>query len=351
MFQNHMSEIFRVILLASLLAFTPPAWADDLCTAATRMDLNSTLRGYGDQGEPFQVELEVPSPGILSVGAAVPGTALAKPRLSLAHRACLPRAASEPLVLERSANHLVLAIDAPGAYVFRVGSQEPSRTLGELKLRSAFVAGPEAGGIPTRDGEDEEEIEIEADPLVDPAKGGIPTRDGEDEEEIEIEADPMVTPGKGFYKDGEDEEEIEIEADPMVDPGGGSGRSLHARLEQLCRAGAVDDHGDSFTCATFLIAGQAVAGEIRNGWGDDEDVFHFVLGEARGSSLWKVAIETAGDVEVLGALYDRSGQRLVQIGGDGGSRIVLAPGGYFLRVESRYGGEGAYALAVDAAPW
>ncbi len=325
MFQNHMSEIFRVILLASLLAFTPPAWADDLCTAATRMDLNSTLRGYGDQGEPFQVELEVPSPGILSVGAAVPGTALAKPRLSLAHRACLPRAASEPLVLERSANHLVLAIDAPGAYVFRVGSQEPSRTLGELKLRSAFVAGPEAGGIPTRDGEDEEEIEIEADPLVDPAKGGIPTRDGEDEEEIE--------------------------ADPMVDPGGGSGRSLHARLEQLCRAGAVDDHGDSFTCATFLIAGQAVAGEIRNGWGDDEDVFHFVLGEARGSSLWKVAIETAGDVEVLGALYDRSGQRLVQIGGDGGSRIVLAPGGYFLRVESRYGGEGAYALAVDAAPW
>ncbi len=305
MSKNHIStpQAIRSMILVAILFVAPSGHASsaepgsDPCTHATPVDLNSTLRAYSEQyGDPFLVKVEIPSAGILSVDVAVPGPTPAEPKLGLAASGCGRREVdSEPVFLERSASHLVLTATVAGTHVFRVASQDPLLPLGQFKLRTGFA----------------------------PSQNLL-ARGGEDEDEIEIEPD--------------------------------MNRSLHGNLAKLCRKGEVDDHGDSFSCATFLSPGQETAGEVRNGWGDDDDIFLVVLGGSRGSRLWTLAIETSGDVDTFGGLYDRSGQRLAS-GDDGGSganfRIVktLTPGAYFVRVEGRHGAEGAYRLRAEASPW
>ena len=87
---------------------------------------------------------------------------------------------------------------------------------------------------------------------------------------------------------------------------------------------------------------------IDNGWGDDRDVFVFELDRTR-----TVQLETAGEVDTFGGLYDRRGQRLAATGdgGDGANfRLVktLSPGLYFVRVEAEAWSQGAYDLTVGA---
>ncbi len=149
---------------------------------------------------------------------------------------------------------------------------------------------------------------------------------------------------------GEDEEEIEIEADGVnqhtSSPVGA--RTLYAMLDELCRRGTVDDHADSFACSTLLSPGRDVVGTIANGQGDDVDVFQIVLG---GSAMWRLEIAGAGEVDLVAALYDRSGRRLERADSGGDAWLVRAvrPGTYFVKVESPDGAEGVYALAVDAS--
>lgn len=315
MSKNHVTvlEIFRSFLFAGIFVVTLSGYAagaesvDDPCIDAIPVELNSSLRGHGDEhGEPFFVRLEVPSAGILSLDVAVSGNAPIEPKLGFADPGCgMPKTNSDSAILERSATHLVLVAQEPGSYLFRVASQDPWLPLRDFRLRTAFA--PNAG------------------------------------------------PSSPFTKGGEDEEEIELEPDPLIHSAG-EGRSLRSRLHELCQRGEVDDHGDSLACATFLSPGQNGVGEIRNGWGDDNDVFLFTLGGSPGTSLWTLEIETSGDIDTFGVLYDRSGQRLEKGGhGDRGNnfRIVrtLGPGTYFVRVEGRQGAEGFYALNVDAAPW
>ncbi len=371
---QHLSVIvsnLRPILFACLLVITSPVQADDSCTGATLMDLNSSLRGHAGGGE-FLVELEVPSAGILSVDAAAQAPAAGDSEVVVS-LACLPRPAAEPIVLQRSASHQVLAVGSGGPYVFRVTAQDRRRALRELKLKSAFVADAGAGGVPNRYGEDEDEIEIDGFAGPDARYGededeieidgfaGPNTRYGEDEDEIEIDgfAGPDARYGEdedeieidGFAgpdaRYGEDEDEIEIDGFAAA----GHGRSLVSQLDRLCRRGEVDDHGDSFTCATFLMPGRAVSGELGNGWGDDVDTFHFVLGGSPGADLRTVVIETAGGIDTAGGLYDQAGQRL-DVNDDGGRgdnfRIVrsLRPGAYYVRVAGRHAAEGPYTLRV-----
>lgn len=306
-----LSFILRSSLIACIFFISSSGIANaieengDPCADAALMELNGSLRGYDDRGhEPLLVKLEIPSPGILSLDVSVPGSARALPKLGLADAAC-GASATEPVVLERSAAHLVLAAQRPGPHVFQVASQDPAMPLHDFKLISGFS--PDA-----------------AERLVD--KGG------EDEEIIEIEPDPLI----------------------YVDPA--ENRSLPSRLHDLCRRGETDDHGDTFTCATFLIPGRDVVGEIRNGWGDDGDVFRILLGAAGEAKLWTLELETTGPTDTFGGLYDQFGSRLEKSdeAGDGGNfRIVrvLPAGTYYVRVEGRNGAEGFYALSVHAAPW
>ena len=80
---------------------------------------------------------------------------------------------------------------------------------------------------------------------------------------------------------------------------------LRFKLAELCREGEVDDHGDTFTCATPLHLNKEAVGEIANGWGDDEDFFRFRLREPR-----TVEIQSGGFADTVGELYDRYGNRL-----------------------------------------
>jgi hypothetical protein len=295
--------VFRSVLVAGLLVLTSPGYAttigDDVsCSDAVAVDLNGSLRGYGDRpGEPLIVELAVPSPGILSVDVAVPGTAAAA---KLGFAGCAPKVGPEPAVLERSTTHLVLAAEDPGTYFFRLAAEDPRQPLADFKLRTGF------------------------------------SPDADD----------------SFAKD-EDDEELEYEPNPLLYEGPEESRSLAARIHELCSSGEVDDHGDSFPCATLTSPGRQAAGEIGNGWGDDGDVFLFVVA---GPEPRTVEIETAGGVDTFGVLYDRSGQRLAASAGGGRGenfRLVrtLAPGAYFVRVEGRHGAEGLYSLRVAAATW
>ncbi len=349
-------KMYRSVIVTFLLVVTTSVHAssvDPVCRHATPVDLNSSLRAYaGQEGEPFLVRLEVPAPGLLSVDVTVPGGAAARPMLAAMNRACgLPPVTGETQVLERSAGHLVVAARGSGTYVFGISSQDPRQPLADVKLSSGFVPGVVSGGGFTKDGENEDEIEIDGSPFADPGDC-TPSKDGENEDEIEIDGSPFADPGTCIpTKDGENEDEIEIDGSPLTAPGQTASRSLHAMLGQLCGLGEVDDHGDTFTCATFLSVGQSMSGEIRNGWGDDADIFHFMLGDARGTDLWTVEIETTGGVDTVGGLYDRSGQRLDQAE-DGGFRIArtLSPGAYFVRISGRDGAEGLYTLRVSASP-
>lgn len=317
---KYRNRFYRSALFLSILV-TPAVFAgtvDDgeaACAEATVAELNTSLRGAethpwragGRQGETLFVKLEVPSAGVLSVDVVVPGSAAVEPKLGLADSGCgVPQGTPKPVLLERSTTHLVLDVQEPGPHVFRVASQDPRQPLGDIKLRTGFA--------------------------------------------------PYRASGAWVPKSGEDEEEIEIQPDPILAFGEGEDRSLHSKLHELCRSGEVDDHGDSFTCATWLSPGRDMVGEIGNGWGDDDDFFQFRLGDADATKLWTVEIETIGDLDTFGGLYDRDGQRL-EVGDEGGNganfRIArtLDPGIYFVRVGGRDGSEGSYRLRVEASPW
>ncbi len=305
---------FRSFFLLGLLVLSSPLLATGLgggheaCNPVP-VDPDGSLRAASDRiGEPFFVAVDVPSVGILSLdvtvpAAARPGSAPAEVKLGFTGPGCgAADAGHAPALVERSATHLVLAVPAPGPQVFRLAAADPSLPLGDFRLRTAF------------------------------------SPDGR---------------SRSPDKVGEDEEEIEIEANPLVHEGLGESRPLASRLDELCRSGEVDDHGDSFPCATFLAPGRAVAGEIGNGWGDDQDVFVVVLGGSPETELRTLEIEAAGDVDVVGGLYDRAGQRLATGVGDGGFRIVrtVRPGTYYVRVGGGEGAEGFYALRVEASAW
>ena len=329
-------EVARAFFFVFLLMVTSPVGADDQCDAALPMDLGGSLRAYVD--ESLFVRLEVPAAGILSVDASVPGLAL-EPGLGLVSGAC---SASASIVLERSASHVVVAVDRAGVQVFRVASPDPRDPLGEVKISSAFVAAAYSWDIRTKNGENEEEIEVDGfwSPLAE---------NGENEEEIEVD---------GFWspsaENGENEEEIEVDGlwSPLAENGENEEEiEVDGLVSRLCRQGEIDDHGASFVCATRLVPGHVAVGEIGNGWNDDADTFHFVLDDALGEVPWGVVIEATADGGIVGALYDRSGQRLDLAGGDDGFRIVrtLGSGVYYVRVEGRHGVEGHYRLRVDSS--
>lgn len=316
MSKNH-SNVSRIVHWIPLLCtLTLPSLAAarsvekaPLCNNATEVRLNSSLRDYNNNdGTPFLLKLEIPQPGIFSVDVTAPGNFNVKPRLGFAGDECEASDITEhPAVLERSVNHLVILAREAGTHFFRVASRDPQVALHDLKIRTAFV--PDGRHPPT--------------------------------------------------KEGEDEDEIEIDPDPIIFPGGGH-RSLRADLHELCQRWEEDDHADSLTCATLLTPGARHAGEIRNGWGDDTDVFVFHLGSNSENKLWTVEIESDGEIATAGALYDHSGQRLGNTSEEtntnateGNFRIVrtLGPGAYYVRVEGRERTEGAYQLRIAASPW
>ena len=116
-----------------------------------------------------------------------------------------------------------------------------------------------------------------------------------------------------------------------VDVGGGSGSSD-------------DDHGNSRATATDVSVPSTTSGRIDPA--TDKDYFRFAL-----SSAGTLIARTSGDLDTVGTLYDRSGERLAEEDDTSAGlnfRIErrLASGTYFVAVES-FEGVGDYTLHLS----
>jgi hypothetical protein len=360
---------FGLAFVAGMLSFiTAPASAAarhslSVCDQATVLDLDATARLSRLPAGDSYLRIEVPAPGVLSLDASVPGSSRTVPVLVPVSASCDGAPSARPIVLERTLASLLLGIESPGNYVFRLTSSDPSKTLSEVKVRTGHSSfgededeienepDPFAGhGTISSFGEDEDEIENEPDPF---AGHGTISSFGEDEDEIENEPDPFVGGHSQTSKSGEDEDEIENEPDPFA--GGDASVLLRSVQTEICALGELDDYGDTFGCAAALRPQVTVQGEIGNGWGDDADVFRFVLSGSEATDLWRVEVVTSGDAEIVGTLFDRSGERLSQAVSDGsggnlGLIRILRPGVYFVRVEGSQQAEGSsYRLKLEVS--
>ncbi len=329
-------SVFCAIGLFSSLASTPAEARTSACDQAIVLDLNSVLRlPILPPGDSF-LRVEVFEPGHLSLDLSASGASAADPVLVPVRARCDGFMSPRAEVLERTLSSLLLGIESPGHYVFRLTSSKPSEILSGVKVRTAHASF----------GEDEEEIENEPDPFA--PITGCHDKVGEDEEEIENEPDPFAPITGCPSTVGEDEEEIENEPDPFA-PGG---KSAALASTGICGLGQQDDHGDTFGCATALQPQVAMLGEVANDWGDDADVFRFVLAGSK-LDLRQVDVSLAGETDGVATIFDRHGIRLGQqnFGDSEDSRWTgfLQPGVYFVRVEGGSRPEGTYGLMLDVS--
>ncbi len=359
---------FLGFLVACPLAAREPMPA---CADATVMPLNASLRSHGDAGVESELfKLEVPAAGLVTVDVAVPGLSEVEAKLGFLGRdGCRDSVMDGDFaVVEQRAAGLALVAGAPGAYLFRVAAQDPRRTLGRYRITTGFMAaeilldeGPDPPSTGGRSKEDEGVIEIDPDLTppnpedkedegvieIDPDLTPPDPEDKEDEGVIEIDPD-LLPPDP---EDKEDEGVIEIDPDSRITSRGNrtlDQAALRLAWRELCRRRA-DDHSETPGCATRLKPGHVLAGELDGAWGDDDDFFLFRLSE-----LKTVEIRTSGNVDTLGGLYDRDGQRLAvdDDGGEGANfRLAktLSPGLYFVRVEGSHSAAGPYTLLVETS--
>ena len=122
-------------------------------------------------------------------------------------------------------------------------------------------------------------------------------------------------------------EEHEVDPDPIQPPPGsfGSSSGSSGDTSGSCwrpqPTDGLDDHADTFACASPLKLGRPVTAKLENAWGDDEDVYRFTL-----DKTWRVRLGVVGQAGAGVGLYDVFGQRLEEA--VGGSRLVrtLLPG-------------------------
>ncbi len=114
-----------------------------------------------------------------------------------------------------------------------------------------------------------------------------------------------------------------------------------------------DGHGDTRGGATILDAGSGgadAAGDIAPG--SDIDSFRFTVPAGPGAA---VTAYTTGGLDTVGVLEDSAGARLAanDDAGDQSNfriKVAVAPGDYYVRVESYGGGTGAYRLHLEVMP-
>ncbi len=135
----------------------------------------------------------------------------------------------------------------------------------------------------------------------------------------------------------------------VVPPVGAQGNyTVSVTFTDVCHLGDLDDHGDSFLCATAVtVGGSSANGEIvYSATEADGDMFSFDL-----SSSATVTIESTGSTDVIATLYDADGDILDSDDNSGSSpnfEIVesLAAGRYYVRVEGVSTADGDYSISV-----
>lgn len=135
----------------------------------------------------------------------------------------------------------------------------------------------------------------------------------------------------------------------VAPPAGATGNyTVSVTFTDVCHLGDLDDHGDSFLCASSLtVGGSSASGQITYVSSTaDGDMFTFEL-----SSSATVTIVSTGSTDVTGTLYNADGDILDSDDNGGSSpnfQIVesLAAGRYYVRVEGAGTTTGSYSVSV-----
>lgn len=136
----------------------------------------------------------------------------------------------------------------------------------------------------------------------------------------------------------------------VAPPAGSSGNfTVSVTFTDVCHLGDLDDHGDSFICATPLtVGGSSASGQMTYSSSTaDGDMFSFEL-----SSSATVTIESTGYTDVTATLYDVDGGVLDSDDNGGSSpnfKIIesLSAGRYYVRVEGAGTATGSYSVSVQ----
>ena len=136
----------------------------------------------------------------------------------------------------------------------------------------------------------------------------------------------------------------------VAPPAGATGDYLvEASFVDICHLGDLDDHGDSFLCATAASVGGTKSGEITsNLTTTDHDMFILTV-----TTNATYEIESSGTTDVSASLLDSDGELLDS--DDNGSSSspnfkiteTLAPGQYYIQVK---GANGSYSFGVTQLP-
>ena len=287
---------FVAVVIASHIS-NMPAIADHLCKSPEILTADTGFRhAGGSHGQSACYRLEVYEPGLLLLDLnAVDGDVyvdLGNPK----GFQVLARSASEFLVQAK-----------PGQYTFKVRAEDPNRPLPAHRLSTRLLP---VTPSQTDDSDTDGELELE------PEKSDT---DGE----LELEPEKSDTDG-----------ELELEPEKMD-----ACAAVRSLFETLCQLGSdpMDDHGDTLTCARAI--NRTAYGDIRNGWGDDVDVFRFELKEWQ-----RIEIQTGGEITPRLTLGNDRGETLGV--DDGRLARTLGSGTYFLRLDAPFE-NGAYSLQIE----
>lgn len=303
-FLSTLAFLFSAGASASLAATADP------CPDAVPVALGASRSIAGlDAFEDRTFSLFIPESGHLILDVAPLTPSAVEPKISFLGHSC-HRSGVSSVDPPQYLTALLVNIDLPGFYFFRVAAQDPAVALEEYVLYTRFVENSSLS--------DKEIEEPEEDPDLLEAGGSTSVLAQKEVEEPEEDPD-LVTDWR------------------------------YETLPALCRSSVAGDEADVFSCAAPLDPGQVVVGAIEHGQAIDRDVFTFLLTDTR-----TFEIKGAAEHALFASLYDRQGHRLAMTDTAGGElRIAgtLGPGRYFLRVTGAEASEGLYGLVFDTLDW
>ncbi len=354
----------------------------------TEVDLDSTLRLPAASSIGVQeLMLSLPAAGMLALDLSAPGSTLARDHLASGSAGCLAGVTiAQTVAVAAGPRSWVLDVRQPGELFFAVEADDPALPLPALKLRTAFTADPATivelisplGDVPDQCStastshdnrlspeSDYSVFSQEVDPwecdivLGKPPRGGVASFQSEDlplhvtlwsgpdcTASSQTASGALATPAArlaGLLYAGS----FQVAIDSWA--GSAGPYSLAVRHYDLCSRGEVDDHGDDPLCATPIAFDESLVGKLENGFGDDADLFSFVMAAPATVVLTLDSTASAGL-----RLLDHQGQPLgTWLHGGGASPLVihrsLAAGRYFLASEQAAAAEARYQVTVSLA--
>jgi Bacterial pre-peptidase C-terminal domain len=359
------------------------------CGSATQVTLNTTYRASGSA--PLKVTLG--GPGVLTLYVSTAGGS-PEPKMTFLGTDCVSPSGEGSVFdyVEHTPGWLTVEVYSSDTLFFNVAPKNPLQTLGDFKLRASWVSAPSTP---------DEDNTLTSDATGSCSSSSTPlsayafdenrfvtTHENIDQWDDDIMRLASTAPGvviadiidptsqsvtAALYEDDACSAGAKLAQADLTPSSGRLAAVVHAphhllaltaydgadgayevavQLYTFCDLGETDDHADDPLCATAIDLDGHDDGDIDDGGSndDDEDFFTFVL-----TAGTTVDIESSGDLDTFGSLYDESGALLETDDDDGtGDNFfierTLAAGRYYVRVEGVDGAEDSYGLEVTTAP-